>query len=91
MLTYINFYDTLLELRGFMRDGLGVLLLFVGGTTFTITEIATTVLSFKESIGLGILNLTPVGWFICPFVVGTWIYFLLAAACGFLAFLLTDF
>ena len=71
-----------------MRDGLSFVLLVAGGTTFTITEIATTVLSFKESIGLGILNLTPIGWLICPFVVGTWIYFLLAAACGFLSFLI---
>tara|TARA_B100000945_G_C19839144_1_gene348642 strand:+ start:190 stop:354 length:165 start_codon:yes stop_codon:yes gene_type:complete len=54
-----------------MREALAGLLLFSGGIGFTITEIATTVLSFKESIGLGILNLTPIGWFICPFVVGT--------------------
>ena len=73
-----------------MRDGLSFLLLVAGGTTFTITEIATTVLSFKESIGLGILNLTPIGWFICPFVVGTWIYFLLAAASAFLGFLVAE-
>ena len=73
-----------------MREALAGLLLFSGGIGFTITEIATTVLSFKESIGLGILNLTPIGWFICPFVVGTWIYFLIAAACGFLAFLIAE-
>jgi len=70
-----------------MRNGLGVLLMGIGGTGFSILEIATTVLSFKESIGLGILNLTPFGWFICPFVVGTWVYFLLSVGCIGLGFL----
>ena len=73
-----------------MRDGLGGLLMLIGGIGFSVLEVATTVLSFKEHIGLGILNLTPFGWFICPFVVGTWVYFLLAVGCGVLGFFISN-